>query len=392
MPVNDPEARVYTSTGDRLTVLDGSTITADRAWTPHIQGRIEIAPPSVAMGPGKRVIVELTQRFGDISISRDLTTLFGDETGTLTEDFNGILPADMPALIAAGSWNDPPRAGTGRRLELMVTKVRERRDSWTLDVASAEALYLDALNPDLDGNNDAIARAIPGDHTQALVRFAFFSATTVGHHVAGGYPDLDEPVLITQARRAGVGAPLNVEPLANVWAAVVGILVSVAQRLYSRGDWALIHAEDNPPTPGDIIVEDGVNLIDYEYARDLATKTLVRWSGSQTDPNARPVWPTSIGGISFTNVVARLIDVPAPLIGWPPTDAPPPLGFPTPAASYATRAGLDLSPVRLTTPPDYSVMPWSSITYTLPGDDAVTTIIDAITWQLSGRFEMNIWA
>jgi hypothetical protein len=391
MIVAQHEVRATTSTGLELTVLDGSTITADRAWTPHVQGRLEIAPPASYVGPGRRLTVELTQRFGSLAITRDLSDLYGGlTTAALTTQFGGDTTADITALITASAWNDTSRAATGRQFELMVTKSTKRLNSWSLEVASCEALFIDALNPDLSGSNEAIARQLEGPDTPSMVRSAFFSSNTCGHHIAGGYPTLTAPVSLVEGRTAGLSTPLVIEPLANIWATVMGVLVSVGQRLYSRGDWALILTEQNPETAGEITVEPGVNLIDWELAEELIVDTLVRWDGSQTDPNARPVWGTSTGGISFTNVTARLIDVPAPLIGWPPL-GPLQLGFPTPAASYAEQAGLDRSPLRLTVINDYSIMPWSSITYTLPDESPTTTIIDAITWQLAGRFEMEVW-
>lgn len=393
MIVDQHEVRATTFNGAELTVLEGSTITADRAWTPHVQGSLRVAPPDAVVTPGMRVIIELTQRFGDLSVTRDLSALYGGGTSaTLTAAFGGDLTSDITALIIAGSWNTPPRAGTGRRFDLMITTIAKTRNDWTLTLASCEALYIDALNPDLNASNEAIERAIPGDDTQAIVRSAFYSSNTTGHHVAGGYPNLTAPVFVAQGRRAGLGSALSVQPVANIWATVMGVLVSVAQRLYSVGDWTLTHAEENPDTPGELIVEPGVNLIDWELTSELRVNTMVRWAGSQTDPNARPVWYTSTGGIFFSNVWARLIDVPAPLVGWPPVGSPPPVGFPTPAASYAQQAGLDRSPLRLTVVNDYSVMPWSSITYTLPDETEETTIIDAITWQIGGRYQMDVWA
>jgi hypothetical protein len=35
-------------------------------------------------------------------------------------------------------------------------------------------------------------------------------------------------------------------------------------------------------------------------------------------------------------------------------------------------------------------LPWSSISYTLPDEAEVSTIIDAITWNLD-RHQMDIW-
>lgn len=392
MLVDQHETRATTLNGAELTVLEGSTITADRAWAPHVQGSVRVARPAATVTVGMRVIIELTQRFGDLSVTRDLSALYGGGTSaTLTAAFGGDLTSDITALVIAGSWNTPARAGTGRRFDLMITAIEKTPNDWTLTLASCEALYIDALNPDLDGD-EAIARAIAGSDTRAIVQNAFFAWNTNGHHMFGGYPNLTAPVFIGAGRLAGLGSALNVQPLANIWATVMGVLVSVAQRLYSRGDWALIHAEESPDTPGQLTVEPGVNLVDYQLRSELRVNTLARWAGSQTDPAAQPVYYTTTGGIAFTNVWARLIDVSAPLIGWPPAGDLPGLGFPTPAASYEAKAGLDQSPLRLTVINDYSVMPWSEITYTLPDEDEVTTIIDAITWQIGGRYQMDVWA
>lgn len=392
MPIDQHEVRVTTLAGVELDIIGGATITADRGWSPHVQARIPIAPPSTDLTTGRRILIELTQRTGSFCFTRDMTELHGGGTSaTLTTAYGGGTSATLTALVTAGSWNTPMMPASGRTFDLMVTKINKSRTEWTLELASVEAAYIDAI---VAGSGaEGSATIVDGNNTIDMVRFwhqpniLAYPWTYANDLGFGAFADLTVPSLVTQAFRSGLGAPLSVPTLTNMWAAVVQTLVSVGQRLFSRGDWALIHSQDVPTASGEITVTDGVNLIDWEYTDKLPGYAYVRWTGDATNPAARPIHSDAPSLTLYPHT--RVVEVPTALVGWPRTGV---IGTPwdTPATAYSDRAGLDESPLRLVAISDYSVMPWSSINYTLPDEAEETTIIDAITWYLD-RHQMDIW-
>ena len=156
MIVDQHDVRIYDEAGVELEMLDsGGTITADRGWSPHVQGRITVRPPAsdASTAPGNTLTIELTQRFGSFALTSDLTEMFGGlTTAALTTAFAGGTTATITALITAGSWVSPVRAATGRQFELIITKRTRSRGEHQLELASREVLFQDWLWYDVDAN------------------------------------------------------------------------------------------------------------------------------------------------------------------------------------------------------------------------------------------------
>ena len=388
MIVDQHELRVYSGDVELEPVENAGTLTADRGWSPHVQGRLTVRAPAslLTTAPGSMLRIELTQRFGDFALTRDLTDGYGgDLTSVLTTAFAGGLTSDLTALITAGSWNTPVRASTGRTLHLVVTSRTRSRDEHSLELASVEALIQDWVWYDVDVNLEGVpltfAADTPARFLQALIRA--HSAETSWVAAWAGLPivDTSTPTVISTLEhtlQAGDGTI----------AALQTFLTFARQRLYSPGEERLTLTDYPYTSPYSITVEDGVNLIDWEITEDRFRQTLVRFTGTASNPAARPIYHSN----PFPEINAppeALIDSPTlPVV----IKASELVSGITPAvAPFLNRVGLDESPIRLVTINDYGVMPGSAITYTLPDEDEENDTIDTITWQLGGTWQMDIW-
>lgn len=370
-------------------VDSAGTITADRGWSPHIQGRITVrtpAAPSVTL-PGEELIIELVQRFGTFAITRDLTIRWaGQTTADLTAEYGGGTTADLTALITAGSWNTPARTATTRTLKLVIVSRSVTRDTHTLEVASHEALIQDWKWYKVDANLEGVPLTFTANTVSEYLNALIDGHATVHFNVPGFFDtklpivDRSTPATITPTSytiEAGEGTFASLEPL----------LTEKRKRLYSPGDGTLTLTDYPYDAAGSITVEAGVNLIDWEVTDQRYTETIVRFSGTDADPEARPIY--------FSATLPAQEFPPETLIEAPhhPTLGPSQGGgilLPE-VAPYLDRVGLDESPVRLVTVNDYSIMPGSEVSYTLPDETPVTDHIDSLTWTIGGTWQMDLW-
>ena len=397
--VDKHEVRIYSGATQLEPILDRpGTITADRGWSPHVQGRIAVRPPAslASTALGALLTIELTQRFGDFALTRDLTDAYtGDLTSDLTTAFAGGETSDLTAIITAGSWNDPVRAATGRTLQLLVTRRTRSRTQHILELQTQEVVLNSLLWYEVDGNLEGLPLEFTAETAAGFVHqvYAAFNEETIGFDPADNataekftprFVDLSTPVTLnTTAHVILTGeAP---------FAALTPLITVSRQRLYCPGDGTVILA-DYPYDPGgQVTLEHGVNLLDWEITVEgLPLGTLNRFEGSAGNPAARPVHsPYVFPELNYPH--GSIVDVPT--IG--PTIGAGFSNFSTIqaelSAALTSRVGLDESPVRLVTINDYSVMPGSSVTYDVPGQAEVTDAIDAITWQIGGEWHMDVW-
>ena len=382
MILDQHEVRVFSGTTELEALENAGTITADRGWSPHVQGTLNVRVPAsnVSTQPGAMLTIELTQRFGYFAFTRDLTDLYaGLTTAALTAAFAGGTTATFTALIAAGSWNTPVRASTGRTLELVIISRRRSRDEHSVTLASVEALIQDWLSYKVDGDDSSVAVTVEGDTTASLLRgmIALHAAQTA----------TEMPTILNLATDRII-APISyvIEAGDPTIAAVFPVLTQTLQRLFSPGDSSIILTDRNQVSAGAITVASGVGLIEWEVSEERTAQQLVKFTGTLTNPAARPIYSST----AFPD-----INPPHEKISVAPNAYVPYPGLMSTITSalgpYLRAIGLDDSPVRLVTVNDYSVMPGSPITYTLPDEAPVKNSIDALTWQLGGQSEMNIW-
>ncbi len=394
MIVDQHELRVTSGSTELEPLEPAGTITLDRSWTPFIQGTLNVRPPEDFgdTEPGSVVTVELTQRFGDVAFVSDLTDLWCGPGRTLAELTAEVCGAgrdldDLTAeTITAGSWNTPVRAGTGRTLELVVTGRTRSRDEHRLEVASREADIIDLLyfNSDVSDND------VPYQPTSTnLLALAREIIPTERYQNDPGAPA--DPVVILDAAPYAEIPPALLTPLTSgtsYWDYLQPFMNNARQRILSRGDSALLVAPVEAAFGEPFEIAHGVNLIDWQVSDERRQNVGVRFQGTETDPDARPIFST-IAGLNPAPV-RTFLDLNRPYAMWPPageivtTDQ-------TPATPYAEQIGLDKSPVRLVTINDYSLEPNRSITYTLPDEAEQDDIIDSISWQLGGQWESDIW-
>jgi len=404
MIIDDHELRVFSGTNELQPVDDAGTLTADRGWSPHVQGRLTVVAPSSSShtAPGAMLTIELVQRFGDVGVVRDLTDLWcgaGRTLANLTAEICGAgrTLANLTAeLITANSWNTPVRAATGRTFELVITDRTRTIDEHTLQLASIEALIQDwlwyAVDVNLEGQPLTIEATTPAEFLNEMNR-----AHLLEHFpppvLTGFETDIRRPPIVPYVFAS---PPVRISPTSHTIATGEGttarlydLLTQARQRLYSPGD-GLLQLVDYPYTaPGSITVERGLNLIDYRISDDRPKMLLVRYTGTASNPAARPVYwsdPDEFAGTRYEEAwpPERLVDAPhAPII-----TTNPGVGEVEP---FLDRIGLDESPIKLRTINDYSVMPGSPISWAITDGAPTDDSIDAITWQLGGRWESDIW-
>lgn len=390
MILDQHEVRL-TVDGVELDPLENTgTITLDRAWSPFVQGRLSVRPPADFdhTAPGKIIMIELTQRFGDVAFVSDLTELWcgpGRTLADLTAEVCGP-GRDLDDLtaetITAGSWNTPARAGTGRTLQLVVVSRSRTRDEHTLQVASIEALIADWVWYGIGTNLEFYAETL-GTYIDRVLGAHYSSSMWFD------IPFEDWPVLIPDDIRASslTTTAHVIEPMAASTSTIIDLLRERFCRLYSRGDLALLAKGNGGEVTGTPTVEHGVNLIDWTVDDEREVGILVRWTGTATDPLARPI----DSSYAFPELQPPH-EFALESTGKQPTTS----GFssgvaPGLAEGARRRIGLDRSPVRLVTVNDYSMEPEQTITYTLPDETAQEDLIDSITWQLGGQWESDIW-
>lgn len=360
---------------------EAGTMTLDRGWSPHVQARLTVRPPDTlaTTAPGETVALELTQRFADIALTRDLTTMHaGTTTADLTTAYAGGTTADLTTLVTDTAWTTPARTATGRRFELVIIGRTRSRDEHTLQLASIEALMQNWIWYDValgEGVSVTVEAATPA----ALLRALLEAHDTESNFTPPTIIELATPNSLTSTSHTlEFGAPTI--------AYVEQQLTQLLQRMHSPGDGTLLITDSPYLHPSEIDVVHGVNLIDWEIEDEREVGKVIRFTGTATNPAARPVF-SSFAFPDLNPPHEELIDAPQAYRASG--------GFfnslVQEIAPFLDSRGLDESPVRLTTVNNYSVRPGTSITYTLPDEAEETDIIDAITWQLGGRFEMDIW-
>lgn len=392
MSLDHHELRVFSGDVQLKPIDKAGTITADRGWSPQVQGRLTVKTPEpvATTEPGSLITIELTQRFGDFALTRDLSDAHGgDLTSDLTSAFAGGTTADLTALITAGSWVTPVRAATGRTFHLIVTERARSRETVTMELASREVLFQDWLWYDVDGNLEGLPLEFTAETAgQYLERIIDAHRRKSFTYFSGGFDDDIPVLLIPSAFNAAAIAPTThtIQTGEGTFAALKTILTNQRAVIYSDGDNTVQVGSVNRVSAGSIELEHGINLIDWEITDARARTTLVRFTGTDVDPEARPIYSSS----PFPEIPRpheQLIEAPHK----PFLTSGLVSGVTAQVSPYLQTIGLDDSPIRLVAVNDYSVMPGSSISYTLPGEDEETDSIDAISWQLGDRFEMNIW-
>lgn len=389
---DEHEVRVFDEQGDQLTLVPDAagSITADRGWSPHVQGTLTVRPPefSIRTSPGAFIRIELTQRFGSFALTRDLTDMYGGlTTAALTAAYAGGTSATLTALITAGSWVTPVRPATGRTFELVITRRTETRDEHTIELASREAIFQDWLWYDVDANLEGVPLTFTADTTWRYLERLLVGFRTESIWLdLGNFPDVFG-VLLDQATVGFIDPTTHtIDAGSTPFQGLQQLLTETRQRLYSPGD-GTVRLVDYPYTaPGELTIEHGVNLVDWQITSERWKPAMVRFTGSASNPAARPIY-SSHAFPELNRPHEQLYDAPhKPILATGLVN-----GITAQVEPYIAQVGLDKSPVKLTTINDYSVMPGSPITYTLPDEAEATDTIDAITWQVGGRFEMDIW-
>lgn len=382
MIVDHHEMRVRAGAVELEHLDNAGTLTLDAGWTPHAQGRIIVRSPSTlsTTAPGATVVLELTQRFGDFALTRDLTALHsGDTTADLTAAYAGGTSATLTALITAGSWNSPVKAATGRRFELYIISRVRTRDTHELQLASLEAILQDWLWYDVDASLEGVPVTVTAHSPTQLLE-----ALIAAHQTQS---TLTPPVIVPLASPFTLSTTSHtLQPGDQTIGYLDQYLTQARQRMHSPGDGTLL-VTDNPYLHASAItVESGVNLIDWEITDERDPGVMIRFEGTVSSPTARPIY-SSLAFPELNPPHEVLVEAPH---AFKAAD-----GFFNASVReidpYLARRGLDESPIRLATINDYSVRPGSSITYTLPDEAEDTDVVDAVTWQLGGTFEMDIW-
>lgn len=390
MIIDQHELRVRSGTTELEPLENAGTITVDRGWSPHVQGTLTVRAPDTlsVTSPGSFLTIELTQRFGDFALTRDLTDLYSTlTTAALTTAYANGTSATLTALITAGSWVTPVRAATGRTFELVITARTRTRDEHSLTLASREALFQDWLWYDVNANLEGVPLTFTADTT-----WRYLERVLVGLRTESSYLD-------AAGTAATIGQLLDrarvsfISPTAHTLAAgeapfekLQQLLAETRQRLYSPGDGTTLLVDYPYTGPGEINLQAGVNLIDWEITDERFKPAMVRFTGTDSNPAARPIY-SSHAFPELNRPHEQLYDAPhKPILATGLVN-----GITAQVAPFIDLVGLDKSPVKLTTVNDYSVTAGSPISYTLPDEAEVNDTIDAITWQLGGRFEMDIW-
>lgn len=382
MIIDQHELRIFSGAAELEPLENAGTITADRGWSPHVQGNLTVrAPDDLSLtDPGEMITIELVQRFGDIAVVRDLTELWsgpGRTLANLTAEITGAgrTLADLTAeLITATSWNTPVRAATGRTFHLVIAQRTRTRDEHALQLVSLEATVQDWV---WWGPSTPVIEASTTREMLASI-IAAYSTVTSTNFPADIFLMRETPVrlaLETLTLDRGTATIAALDPLNT----------ASRHRLYSPGEPMVILDDKDRVEPTSITVELGVNLIDWRIVEDRNKPLMMRFTGDVPNPTT-PVYKSQYAFPELNPpheryIAANHIYRSTGLFS----------GVDSALRGYLAREGLDESPVQLTTINDYSVMPGSPITYTLPDETPVEDSIDAITWQLGGRWEMDIW-
>lgn len=378
MIIDQHELRVFSGTTELEPLESAGSITMDRGWSPFVQGRLSVrAPETLALTqPGTQLRLELTQRFGDVGLVRDLSDLWtgvGRTLADLTSEQTGFgrTLADLTAeLITATSWNSPVRPATGRTLTLVVTERTRTRDVHTLQLASLEVTVQNWLwfaSADLSFEADtvpsalnAIVQAHDAETSATLPAiYSFATPTSIApatHTIAIGAPTL------------GYLDSFNVSSRARIW---------------SPGD-STIRLEDIADPPGLLEISEGENLIEWEVITARPERLMMRFPGDLAAPTT-PVFyaDTIIPGSSLP----REAFLEADYLYTKFTTGPPfnPIGV------ISDRRRVDREPIRLTCINDYHALPGVLVQYQLPDEAPVSGYrVQEVVWDLGGRWEMQV--
>lgn len=398
MIIDQHELRVYSGSTELEPLESAGTLTIDRGWSPFVQGRLAVrAPDTLALTePGTMIRIELTQRFGDVALVRDLTDVWtgtGRTLADLTTEQAGVgrTVADLTSeLITATSWNTPVRAATGRTFTLVITERNRTRDVHSLQLRSNEYITDKIVWYDVDANLEGVPLTFDAETAAQYVQevlAAFASEATLypdpGFYGAGwvpGFVNSSTAIVMPETSHtieAGV-APFD---------ALQQHMAVTRQMLYAPGDGTMVLIDQDAMSGPAFTVTADENLVDWEITSTGLGENIYKFTGSATDPDARPIHtPYAFPEANIPHT--GLIEVPA--VG-PTTPGGLSNGQQSLIDGLSLPKGLDASPLRLTTVSDYSARPGSPITYTLPDEDEENDTIDAITWQLGGRWEMDIW-
>ena len=394
MIVDQHELRVFSGSTELEPLENAGTLTLDRGWSPHVQGTLTVRAPdsNATTARGAIITIELSQRFGDLALTRDLTDMYGGEvTAELTTAYAGGTTADMTGLIDAASWNTPSRPSSGRTFSLIVTGLQRTRDEHTLQLRSNEAIVDQIVWYKVDGTLEGVPLTFEAETAAQYIRAvlaAFVPEATLypdlgftGFGWAGSFVDTATPVaLSTTSHTMQVG----VAPFSDLQQ----YMTVTRQVLYAPGDGTLILSDQAAFTGPAFTAHYGENLVDWQVNLEgQLGLSIYRFVGSPTNPAARPVHsPLAFPAANFPHT--GVIEVPT--VG-PTTPGGFSNGQQSLMSALSAPIGLDSSPVRLVTVSNYNVRPGSPITYTLPDESPVNNSIDAITWQLGGRWEMDVW-
>jgi len=394
--VDEHEVRIYSGTTPLKPADDIGSITVDRGWSPHVQGRISVLTPSASSltSEGSIITIELTQRFGDFALTRDLTAAYaGDLTSDLTSVFASGTTADLTAIMTAQSWVSPPRAGSGRTFRLIVTGRIRTRTVHTLEVESEEAVLDSLVWYDVDGSLEGL----PLNFTANTAR-GYLDAILTAHQTEGDlYPTSTgagwTPNFVDRSSPTPLFESSHVIEVGEAtFATMKPLLIGTRQRLFCPGDGTAILTDYPYTLSPSITVIAGDNLVDFEVTTSgLPLNMLYRFQGSESNPAARPIHtPYAFPELNYPHGGLIEMPVPGPVIGAGLSN------FTTIQAELAVAlrnpVGLESSPLRLVAVNNYDAMPGSPISYTTTiGGTPINEVVDAVTWRLGGQFEMDIW-
>lgn len=388
MIVDQHELRVYSGSTELDPLENAGTLTADRGWSPFVQGRLTVrAPASDALtAPGTTIKLELTQRFGDSGLTRDLTDQWCAPGRTLADLTtlvcgSGRTVANLTTeQITTPSWNSPVIAATGRTFTMVITDRTRTRDEHSLQLASLEALVQDWVWYKVTGYPMTfVDLTVEGDTTTSILNGILAAQQAETSYALPEIVRSATPVLLNQQTHTiangqntiGYLDPLN---------------IASRHRIFSNGGDSIVHGNLDQADSYSITIAPASNLIDWEVTDQRSKPTIVRFTGSPDLPTSPAIY-SSLAFPSLNAPHEAYIDS-----GHIYRDQGLVDGVTGAIAVYLNKRGIDESPLRLTTVNNYAVQPGSPITYTLEaGDPPVLNSVDAITWQLGGRWEMDIW-
>ncbi len=272
-----PEISVRVSdTDDDLSVLPGSSITLDEAWSPYVQGTLVLADlPSTLLSSSSSTEyrVRLKTRVGDVlQHGSDLSEMFaGGTAAAVSAAWQGLDGADISGLPGR-NWNsDSLLNPTGIDLYLYGEQAQQNEDgTWTVQVESVEArLFEQIITADLTLTSGTVSGLVSQIASTAIGE----SVPTPAVYKEGAVP----PGLDSSAPENPVVPYLAGD---RPWETLDGILKWSNLRMLPG---AIVDADWT--AGGEVSISDDLNLISGTLAEDRsqwARRILVLFDRSRT--------------------------------------------------------------------------------------------------------------